>query len=241
MGGARRRAGAGFDFASFADVFDDLFGDFMGGGRRRGRGGRAAAPTCATTSRSRSRRRSPASRRRSACRPRCAARSATAPAARPGSEPGGLPELPRRRPGAQPAGLLHGRAHLPDLPGHRAGDQESLRGAAAAAACVQREKTLSVNIPPGVEDGTRIRLSGEGEAGDPRRRSRATSTSSSAWRRTGCSARRRQHLLPGADPDDHGGAGRPDRGADDRGPARCASQSRPAPRPASSSGCKARA
>jgi len=30
---------------------------------------------------------------------------------------------------------------------------------------VRREKTLKVNIPPGVEDGTRIRLSGEGEAG----------------------------------------------------------------------------
>jgi len=30
---------------------------------------------------------------------------------------------------------------------------------------VAREKTLSVSIPPGVEDGTRIRLAGEGEAG----------------------------------------------------------------------------
>jgi molecular chaperone DnaJ len=30
---------------------------------------------------------------------------------------------------------------------------------------VRREKTLQVNIPPGVEDGTRIRLSGEGEMG----------------------------------------------------------------------------
>jgi molecular chaperone DnaJ len=33
------------------------------------------------------------------------------------------------------------------------------------SARVTREKTLSVNIPPGVEDGTRIRLAGEGEAG----------------------------------------------------------------------------
>lgn len=30
---------------------------------------------------------------------------------------------------------------------------------------VQRDRTLNVSIPPGVEDGTRIRLSGEGEAG----------------------------------------------------------------------------
>ena len=30
---------------------------------------------------------------------------------------------------------------------------------------VTRERTLSVNIPPGVEEGTRIRLAGEGEAG----------------------------------------------------------------------------
>ena len=30
---------------------------------------------------------------------------------------------------------------------------------------MHRERTLAVNIPPGVEDGTRIRLAGEGEAG----------------------------------------------------------------------------
>ena len=35
----------------------------------------------------------------------------------------------------------------------------------AGAGRVTRERNLSVNIPPGVEDGTRIRLAGEGEAG----------------------------------------------------------------------------
>jgi molecular chaperone DnaJ len=35
----------------------------------------------------------------------------------------------------------------------------------SGAGRVTRERALSVNIPPGVEDGTRIRLAGEGEAG----------------------------------------------------------------------------
>ena len=37
--------------------------------------------------------------------------------------------------------------------------------AAAASARTMENRTLSVNIPAGIEDGTRIRLSGEGEAG----------------------------------------------------------------------------
>ena len=50
-----------------------------------------------------------------------------------------------------------------------------------------------------------------------------------------------QHLLPGADPDDHGGARRRCRGADDRGQAGPPRSSLRAPRPASRSGSRARA
>lgn len=38
-------------------------------------------------------------------------------------------------------------------------------GSCAGSGRTTRERSLSVNIPPGVEDGTRIRLAGEGEAG----------------------------------------------------------------------------
>ena len=49
MGGAAAVPGAGFDFTSFADVFDDLFGDFMGGRPAPGpRPAGHAAPICAT-------------------------------------------------------------------------------------------------------------------------------------------------------------------------------------------------
>ena len=48
-----------------------------------------------------------------------------------------------------------GAGHIIDKPCKPCGGQGRVR----------REKTLAVNIPPGVEDGTRIRLAGEGEVG----------------------------------------------------------------------------
>jgi molecular chaperone DnaJ len=49
----------------------------------------------------------------------------------------------------------HGRGQVIDSP----------CGSCSGSGRVTRERTLSVDIPPGVEDGTRIRLASEGEAG----------------------------------------------------------------------------
>ena len=128
-----------------------------------GRTGRAAAATCATTSRSRSRTPSAASRRRSASRPWSPATNARAAAPRRGSRPSPA-DLPGQRPGSRAAGLLHDRAHLPGCQGAGRVIEKPCKTCGGQGR-VRREKTLSVNIPPGVEDGTRIRLAGEGEVG----------------------------------------------------------------------------
>jgi molecular chaperone DnaK len=52
--------------------------------------------------------------------------------------------------GARAAGLLHGRAHLPDLPRRGRGDRKPCRSCRGEGR-VDQPQTLSVTIPPGVE------------------------------------------------------------------------------------------
>ena len=82
-----------------------------------------------------------------------------------GTQPISCPTCRRHGQGARPAGLLHDRADLPDLPRRRPDHQEPLQGLRRRRQDAARKRTSQVNIPPGVEDGTRIRLAGEGEAG----------------------------------------------------------------------------
>ena len=163
QGGGHGPGGFGFAAGGFADIFDEMFGEFMGGGGAA-RAGRAAAATCATTSRSRSRRRSAASKRRSACRLWCACEQCKGSGAEAGSKPITCPRC-------------HGRGRLRVQQGFFTIEQAcaGCQGAGRVIdnpckACggqgrVRREKTLSVNIPAGVEDGIRMRLAGEGEVG----------------------------------------------------------------------------
>ncbi|MDJ1158914.1 molecular chaperone DnaJ [Chelatococcus sp. SYSU_G07232] len=157
--------GFGADFASsMADIFDDLFGDFMGRGRSRAGGGRergsdlrynleigldeAFAGKTATI-------RIPTSVTCEAC---------SGSGAKAGSKPRTCPTCGGHGRVRATQGFFaiertcpncHGRGEIIDDP----------CGACGGAGRVTRERTLSVNIPAGVEDGTRIRLAGEGEAG----------------------------------------------------------------------------
>ena len=57
-----------------------------------------------------------------------------------------LPDLLRPRQGPRPAGLLHRRAHLPDLRRPRPDHQEPLHRLRGAGR-VRRDRTLNVNVP----------------------------------------------------------------------------------------------
>ena len=166
MGRGGAPGSAGFDFTSFADVFDDLFGDFMGGqgggARRRGATARGADLRYNLTI---SLEEAFAGKRAQIRVPTTVACEACAGS---GSEAGGDPAV---CPGCRGAGRVRSQQGFftvertcPTCQGTGRVIKNPCK-ACAGSGVQQREKTLAVNIPAGVEDGTRIRLSGEGEAG----------------------------------------------------------------------------
>ena len=140
MGGGGAGAG-GFDFSSFTDVFADLFSDFMGGaGRRRSAATRGADLRYNLSISLEEAFTGKKAQIRVPTTVVCEACSGS------GSEGG-----------AEPAPCPSCRATGRII--------KNPCRVCTGAGVVHREKTLAVTIPPGVEDGTRIRLSGEGEAG----------------------------------------------------------------------------
>jgi molecular chaperone DnaJ len=164
QGGAGGGHGFGSDFASsFSDIFEDLFG--MAGGRRGGRGGgrergadlrynmeitleEAYAGKTAQI-------RIPTSVTCEAC---------SGNGAKAGSKPKTCPTCGGAGKVRHTQGFFtlertcvgcQGRGQVIDNPCPNC----------SGSGRVTRERLLSVNVPPGVEDGTRIRLAGEGEAG----------------------------------------------------------------------------
>jgi molecular chaperone DnaJ len=150
--------------ASMADIFDDLFGDMMGGrrgGMRRGpaRGSDLRQSLEITLEEAFHGKAVSITLPASVTCPACAGSGAKA-GARPKvcSTCGGHGRV-RAQQGffAIERTCPHclGGGEIIDDPCHSCG----------GSGRVMQERSLSINVPPGVEDGTRIRLSGEGEAG----------------------------------------------------------------------------
>jgi molecular chaperone DnaJ len=159
--GGRGRAG-GFDFTSFADMFEDLFGDVMGGGRRRGTGLRGADLRYNLEIGLEEVFAGKTARLRVPTTVGCGSCDGSGSA---GNAP------PKTCPTCQGAGRLRAQQGFFTVErtcmtcqgaGRVIGDP--CKGCNGSGR-VHKEKTLEVTVPPGVEDGTRIRLSGEGEAG----------------------------------------------------------------------------
>ena len=160
------RPGGNADFASaFSDVFDDLFGDFMGGAGQRGRGQRAARGSDLRYNLSLSLEEAYSGKQSTITVPGSAACDVcNGTGAEGGAEPATCPTC---------SGLGKVRAQQGFFTVERTCPTCSGRGqiiknpcsSCAGAGRVRRERSLNVNIPAGVETGTRIRLAGEGEAG----------------------------------------------------------------------------
>ncbi|MFZ5842101.1 MAG: molecular chaperone DnaJ [Pseudomonadota bacterium] len=164
MAGGRGGGGDPFGGASFQDIFGDVFGDIFGGGRGGG-GGRAARGADLRYNLELSLEeavrgtkvelRVPSWQRCDTC---------SGSGAKKGSSPvtcntcGGAGQV-RMSQGffsiQQSCPACHGRGTVIKDP----------CGSCHGQGRVQKERTLSVKVPAGVDNGDRIRLSGEGEAG----------------------------------------------------------------------------
>jgi molecular chaperone DnaJ len=158
------RPGGNGDFSSaFSDVFEDLFGDFMGAG---GRGGQRATRGSDLRYNLRISLEEAFSGKHKtvSVQSSVACESCNGSGAEGGAEPSNCPTC---------SGMGKVRAQQGFFTVERTCPTCSGRGQIINNPCKtcagngtqQKERSLSVNIPAGVETGTRIRLSGEGEAG----------------------------------------------------------------------------
>lgn len=175
FGHAGVHAGAGSqftDFDSFGDIFGDVLNDFFGGGRAR-RGGRrrrtrGADIRCDVTltleEAARGVQKEIGFRRREMCG-QCEGSGAA-----PGSQPQACHTCGGRGQVIQSAGILRVQTACPTCQGSGKVISQPC-SKCRGSGLVSEKTTLTVDIPPGVDDGMRVRLQGEGEAspdGGPR-------------------------------------------------------------------------
>ena len=160
--GMNGRGPSGFDFASsFTDVFDDLFGEFMGGrrARRQNRGGDLRYNLSITLEEAFVGRQAQIKVPTAVACEICGGT---------GAEKGTRAEQCPTCAGVGKVRAQQGFFTIERTCPNCRGSGRYVRSPCkpcSGSGLVQKEKTLAVEIPAGVEEGTRIRLSGEGQAG----------------------------------------------------------------------------
>ncbi len=160
--------GGGFGGAGFGDIFEEMFGDFMGGGRGRSGGGRASQ-----TTRGQDLTKQVEITLEEAYNgieknihitkhEECHTCDGTGAAA------GSKPEVCDHCNGVGRSRVQQGFFTIERTCPHCGGAGEVIKDACKTchgSGRTRSDKTLAVNIPAGIEEGTRVRLTGEGEAG----------------------------------------------------------------------------
>ncbi len=166
MGGPRGGGGGNGDFASaFSDVFDDLFGDIMGGGRRGGGGQRAMRGSDLRYNLRVTLEDAHKGMQKTIQVPTAlACETCNGSGAESGAEPQQCPTCSGMGKVRASQGFFTVERTCPTCSGAGQIIQNPCKSCNGAGR-VEKERSLSVNIPAGVETGTRIRLAGEGEAG----------------------------------------------------------------------------
>ena len=165
MGGGGRPGGQGDFTSAFSDVFDDLFADFMGGGRRSGGRNRATRGSDLRYNLRVSLEEAYKGLQKSIKVPtsvQCGSCNGTG--AESGSEPTTCPTCSGMGKVRATQGFFTVERTCPTCSGLGQMIKNPCRSCSGAGR-VEKDRSLSVNVPAGVETGTRIRLSGEGEAG----------------------------------------------------------------------------
>ncbi|WP_111733022.1 molecular chaperone DnaJ [Roseovarius amoyensis] len=164
-GGGGMGGGGQGDFASaFSDVFDDLFGDFMGGGRGSSRQ-RAARGSDLRYNLRITLEEAYAGLQKSISVPSSVMCDAcNGSGAEGGAEPTPCPTCSGMGKVRAQQGFFTVERTCPTCSGLGQIIKNPCK-VCHGAGRIEKDRTLSVNIPAGVETGTRIRLAGEGEAG----------------------------------------------------------------------------
>jgi molecular chaperone DnaJ len=166
MGGGRPGGGQGDFASSFSDVFEDLFGDFMGGGgaQRGGRQRAARGSDLRYNMRITLEEAFTGDKKNITVPTSVACSSCSGSGAEGGAEPQTCPTCSGMGKVRAQQGFFTVERTCPTCSGMGQIVKNPCKSCGGAGR-EQKEKSLGVNIPAGVETGTRIRLAGEGEAG----------------------------------------------------------------------------